>query len=119
MAAAGEARLAALGYLGAVVLGPVIPLVLYLVRARKSPFLRYHTVAAVNLSLSWLLYEVCCAIGGGLRALDSVAAALVIALPIGVALWVTMLVYLIRGVRAADQDEARPIPQWICAPMLH
>jgi uncharacterized Tic20 family protein len=114
----GEVASVTFGYLGAIVLGPVIPLVVYVVKARKSPFLRYHAAAAVNLSLTCLLYALCCAILGGLLALDSITAALVIALPLGFVLWVIMLRYLIRGVAAANRDESYDIPQWICARMV-
>ncbi|MDQ2811219.1 MAG: DUF4870 domain-containing protein [Actinomycetota bacterium] len=110
-----EVTSATFGYLGAIILGPVIPLIVYVTKARRSPFLRYHAAAAVNLSLSCLLYALCCAIVGGLLALDSITAALVIALPLGFALWVIMLTYLIRGVVAANRDEPYDIPQWICA----
>src|ERR1700734_4106362 len=57
------------GYLGAIFLGPVIPLIVYAITARKSPFLRWHAATAVNLSLSCLLYGLCCGILGGLLAL--------------------------------------------------
>jgi uncharacterized Tic20 family protein len=116
-----EVTTAKAGYLGAIFLGPfgsVIPLILYVIKGRKSPFLRYHTATAANLSLTCLLYGVCCAILGGLLSLDSAITALVIASSIGLALWVTMLRYLIRGIAAANQDEPQHIPQWICAPML-
>ncbi|HEU5385768.1 MAG TPA: hypothetical protein VFV73_07685 [Streptosporangiaceae bacterium] len=33
---------ATFGYLGAIVLGPVVPVAVYLFRSRRSPFLRYH-----------------------------------------------------------------------------
>jgi uncharacterized Tic20 family protein len=98
--------------------GPVIPLIIYLVKARSSPFLRYHAASAVNLSLTCLLYAVSCAIFGGLLALDSVTAALAIALPLAFALWVTMLTYLIRGALAANHGVPRRPPQWICAHIL-
>jgi uncharacterized Tic20 family protein len=114
----GEMTSATFGYLGAIFLGPVIPLIIYLVKARSSPFLRYHAASAVNLSLTCLLYAVCCAIFGGLLALDSVTAALAIALPLAFGLWVTMLTYLIRGAVAANHGEPRRPPQWICARIL-
>ncbi len=108
------------GYLGAIVLGPVIPLVVYVAKARKSPFLRYHAATAVNLSLTCLLYGLCCAILGALLVLDSsTITALVIALPLGFVLWVTMLRYLIRGVAAANRGESYDVPQWICARFVH
>ena len=40
---------ATLGYLGAIVLGPVIPVGVYVFRSKRSAFLRYHAAAAVNL----------------------------------------------------------------------
>ena len=44
-----EVKAAKVGYLGVIVLGPVIPLAIYAVGARRSPFLRQHAAAAVNL----------------------------------------------------------------------
>jgi uncharacterized Tic20 family protein len=106
---------AAFGYLGAIVLGPVIPLAVYALRARRSPFLRYHAAAAANLSLTGALYAVCCLILGGLLMLDSVTAALLVALPVAVAVWASMLRYLIRGAGAASRGEEYQTPDWICA----
>jgi uncharacterized Tic20 family protein len=103
------------GYLGAIVLGPVIPLAVYVLRARRSSFTRYHAAAAVNLSLTGTLYGVCCLILGGLLALDSVTVALLVALPIAVAIWASVLTYLIRGVGAANRGEEYKLPNWICA----
>ena len=106
---------ATFGYLGAIVLGPVIPLAVYALRARRSPFMRYHAATAVNLSLTGALYAVCCLILGGLLLLDSVTVALLVALPVGFAIWVSMLRYLIRGVVAANRGEEYEVPDWICA----
>ena len=106
---------ATLGYLGAIVLGPVIPLVIYAARARRSAFMRYHAATAVNLSLTATLYGLCCLILGGLLALDSTIVALVLAIPIGLVIWVSMLRYLIRGVIAANRGERCEVPDWICA----
>ncbi len=110
-----EISSATFGYLGAIVLGPVIPLAVYALRARRSPFLRYHAAAAVNLSLTGTLYALCCLILGGLLALDSVAVAVGVALPVAVAIWASMLRYLIRGVGAASRGEEYQTPDWICA----
>jgi uncharacterized membrane protein len=110
-----EISSATCGYLGAIVLGPVIPLALYALRARNSPFLRYHAAAAVNLSLTGALYAVCCLILGGLLSLDSVPVAVGVALPVAVAVWASMLRYLIRGVGAASRGEEYEPPGWICA----
>ena len=106
---------ATFGYLGAIVLGPVIPAAVYVFRSRRSAFLRYHAAAAVNLSLTAALYALCCLILGGLLALDSITVALLVALPVAVAIWASMLRYLIRGLAAASRGEEYEVPDWICA----
>lgn len=106
---------ATFGYLGAIVLGPVVPAAVYLLRSRRSPFLRYHAAAAVNLSLTAALYAVCCLILGGLLMLDSITVALFVALPVALAIWASMLRYLIRGICAASRGEEYEVPDWICA----
>jgi uncharacterized membrane protein len=106
---------ATFGYLGAIVLGPVIPAAVYVFRSRRSAFLRYHAAAAVNLSLTAALYAVCCLILGGLLTLDSITVAVGVALPVAVAIWASMLRYLIRGLCAASRGEEYEVPDWICA----
>jgi uncharacterized Tic20 family protein len=110
-----DVRWATSGYLGAIILGPLIPVVVYVIRRRRSPFMRYHAATALNLSLTGLLYGLCCLILGGLLLLDSVIVALAVALPLAFALWVCMLTYLIRGVRAANRGEQHEVPDWVCA----
>lgn len=110
-----DIRSATFGYLGAIVLGPVIPLVVYAARSRRSSFMRYHAATAVNLSLTATLYGLCCLILGGLLALDSPTVALVVAIPVGLVIWVSMLRYLIQGVISANRGERRDMPDWICA----
>jgi uncharacterized Tic20 family protein len=106
---------ATFGYLGAIFLGPVIPLAVYALRSRRSPFMRYHAAAAVNLSLTAALYGLCCLILGGLLLLDSVTVALIVALPVALVIWVATLRYLIRGAVAANRGERSEAPGWICA----
>jgi uncharacterized Tic20 family protein len=106
---------ATFGYLGAIFLGPVIPLAVYALRSRRSPFMRYHAAAAVNLSLTAALYGLCCLILGGLLLLDSVTVALIVALPVALVMWVATLRYLIRGAVAANRGERSEAPDWICA----
>ena len=110
----GDMTSATFGYLGAIVLGRD-PLVVYVLRARRSPFMRYHAATALNLSLTGTLYGLCCLILGGLLLLDSITVALVVALPVAFAIWVSMLRYLIRGVIAANRGERAEVPSWICA----
>ena len=111
----GDLTSATFGYLGAIVLGPVIPLLVFALRARRSPFMRYHAATAVNLSLTGLLYALCCLILAGLLLLDSVTVALVVAIPVALIIWLTVLKYLIRGIGAANRGERYEVPAWICA----
>jgi uncharacterized Tic20 family protein len=103
------------GYVAAIFLGPLIPLVMYLVARRRSPFRRFHAARALNLSLTGLLYALCCLILCGLLLLDSLTAALVVVIPIALAIWLSVLKYLIRGIGAANRGERYDVPAWICA----
>ena len=110
-----EAKSATFGYLGAIFTGPVIPLVMYAIGRRRSPFRRFHAATALNLSLTGLLYGVCCLILCGMLLLDSRTAALVVAIPIAAGIWLSVLRYLIRGIGAAKRRAEYDIPAWICA----
>ena len=111
----GDIRPATFGYLGAIFLGPVIPLAVYVLRSRRSAFVRHHAATAVNLSLTAALYGLCCLILGGLLLLDSATVALIVVLPVGLAIWVSALRYLLRGAIAANRGERSEAPDWICA----
>jgi uncharacterized membrane protein len=104
-----------LGYLAAIFLGPLIPLVLYLIGRRKSPFRRFHAATAFNLSFTGLLYALCCLILCGLLLLDSLTVALAVTIPLALGLWLSVLLYLIRGIGAANRGELYDVPAWICA----
>ena len=104
-----------LGYLAAIFLGPVIPLVMYIIARRRSPFRRFHAATALNLSLTGLLYAVCCLILCGLLLLDSLTVALAVVIPIALVIWLSVLKYLIRGIGAANRGERFEAPAWICA----
>ena len=113
-----EAKPAMLGYVAAIFLGPLIPLVMYLIGRRRSPFRRFHAATAFNLSLTGLLYALCCLILAGLLLLDSVTVALVVAIPVALIIWLTVLKYLIRGIGAANRGERYEVPAWICAQIV-
>jgi len=110
-----EAKPAMFGYLAAIFLGPLIPLVMYLLARRKSSFRRFHAAMAFNLSLTGLLYALCCLILCGLLLLDSLTTALVVVIPVALAIWLSVLKYLIRGIGAANRGERYEVPAWICA----
>ena len=106
---------AMLGYLGAIFLGPLIPLAVYLTQRKKSQFLHYHASRALNMALTVLLYLVCCLILGALLALDTITLSLIVAIPLVLVLWLFMLRYLVRGAGAAQRGESYEIPGWLCA----
>jgi uncharacterized Tic20 family protein len=110
-----EERSAVFGYLGAIVTGPIIPLVMYVIGRRRSPFLRFHTAMALNLSLTGLLYGLCCLILCGLLLLDTFTVALVVTIPVGFGIWLSVVKYLIRGIGAVNRGERYDVPAWICA----
>lgn len=110
-----EARSAMFGYLGAIFTGPLIPLVMYGIGRRRSPFLRFHTATALNLSFTGLLYGVCCLILCGLLLLDTLTVTLVVTIPVGFGIWLSVVKYLIRGIGAANRGERYDVPAWICA----
>ena len=113
-----DATWAMLGYLGAIFLGPLVALPIFWLRRNKSQFMRYHSARAVNLSVTVLLYVICCAILGAMLALDTIALGLTVSLLLVFLLWLAMLKYLIRGVGAAQRGEPYEVPGWICAEIV-
>jgi uncharacterized Tic20 family protein len=111
-------RLAMLSYLGVPFLGPVIPLVIYLVKRRASEFVRYHSAQALNLSITALLYTICILILGSMLALDSINVALIAGVPLAVALWLATLSYVILAGSRANRGHSYRIPGWLCATMV-
>lgn len=106
-----------LSYMGAIFLGPLAPLGVYLTK-RGSQFIRLHATQSLNVALTCTLFGVSGVIVGGLLALDSPDAALIVMLPLAVAGWLIMLTQLIRGAIAASRGSYYELPRWICSPMI-
>jgi uncharacterized Tic20 family protein len=115
----GDERLATLSYVGVPFLGPLVPLAVYLFRRNASSYVRRHSAQALNLSITTLLYTVCALILGAMLALDSIVVALIVVVPIAVALWLTMLAYVIVAGSRANRGEYFAIPGWLCAVLVH
>jgi uncharacterized protein len=115
----GDERLATLSYLGVPFLGPLVPLAIYLVRGRAPGYVRSHSAQALNLSVTALLYSVCVLILFAMLALDSVVVALVIAVPLAVALWLTTLAFVMVAASRANRGDYYLIPGWLCASIVH
>src|SRR5579875_1243208 len=105
------------GYFGAIFTWLVAPTVVYILK-RRSLFVRQHAAQSFNLAATATLFALSIAIIGGLLALDSTRAALVLMVPLLVALWIAVMVYLVRAASAASRGEFYEIPAWICVPMV-
>jgi uncharacterized Tic20 family protein len=108
----------ALSYAGVIVLGPVVPLVVYLSTRHGSPFVRQHAAQALNVALTWLLYAVSGAIIGALLSFSTASAALLVMIPLAVIGWLIMVTYLVLAATAASQGAFRQIPAWVCAVLI-
>jgi len=117
LAGADDGRLAAIGYFGVPILGFGVPLAIYLLR-RRSDDVRRHSVQALNLSLTMLLYGICILIAGGVLTLDSTGVALVVAIVAAAMLWLAIAGYAITAGLSANQGGFRRIPGWLCATIV-
>jgi uncharacterized Tic20 family protein len=115
----GDERLATLSYLGVPFLGPLVPLIIYLLKGRSSAYARRHAAQALNLSITTLLYTVCVLILGTMLALDNLVVALIVAVPLAVALWLVTLAYVIVAGSSANRGDYYSIPFGICASLVH
>lgn len=113
-----EDQWATLSYLGAIFLWLVPPLVIYLAKRKASGFIRSHAAQAFNLTVTGTLFAVSVGIVGAMLALDSPKAALILMTPLLLALWITVMVYLVRAASAASRGEFYQIPAWLCVTML-
>lgn len=114
----GDQRLAILSYLGVPLLGPCVPLLIYLLSRRRTGYLRRHSAQALNLSVTMLLYGICALIAAAMLALDSAAVALALVLPLAAALWLVIVTYVIAASVSAHRGGFRQIPGWLCASIV-
>jgi hypothetical protein len=117
-AASEDAHWAMLAYLTVPIFGCIVSLAIYLLSLRGSRWLRTHAAQALNLWLTWLLYNISALIAGGLLALDSPRVALMVVLPAVATLWLIMLAYLIRAARLASRGRECALPRWLCSQII-
>ena len=116
--ASEDAHWAMLAYLTVPIFGCIVSLAIYLLSLRGSRWLRAHAAQALNVWLTWLLYNISALIVGGLLALDSARVALTVVLPLAAILWLVTLAYLIRAARLASQGREYALPRWLCSRMI-
>jgi uncharacterized protein len=114
-----DERLATLSYLGVPFLGPLVPLAIFLFKGRSSAYARRHAAQALDLAITTLLYSICALILGTMLALDNIVLALVVVVPLAVALWLVTLAYVIVAGSSASRGDYYSIPSWICACIAH
>ena len=103
-----------LAYLGVAVAGVVPPLAVYLLSRRRSAFARRHAAEALRVSCAAVLYGICALIIAAMLALDSVEVAAIVVGPLVLALWLIIVVFLIRAARAASRGEPpQEFPGWL------
>ncbi|PRX04053.1 UNVERIFIED_ORG: hypothetical protein CLV66_10816 [Actinomadura viridilutea] len=92
------------------------PLILYLVKKKESPFVRYHAAQALNIEITYLLHIlIALAVGGGLALAFQHPAPLVIAfVPVLLFHAVAQLVLLILGAVRASKGVVNRFPTWLC-----
>jgi uncharacterized Tic20 family protein len=108
-----EVHRAMLAYLGVPFTLCLLPLAIYLASLRSGGFARWHASQALNVAVTALLYTVSGLIVAGVLALDSVQVATLIAVPLLAALWISVLVVLVRAASAASRGEQLPVPGWL------
>jgi uncharacterized Tic20 family protein len=109
-----DVRKAVFAYLGVAIGGVVPPLAVYLLSRRRSAFARGHAAEALRVSCAVVLYGICALIIATMLALDSVEVALIIVAPLAFALWLVLVVFLVRAARAAGRGEPRQeFPGWL------
>src|SRR6266851_3077016 len=67
----------------------------------------------LGVAFAAVLYGFCVVIIATMLALDSVQVAVIVASPLAVALWLVMVVFLVRAVRAARRGERYEFPSWL------
>jgi hypothetical protein len=107
-----------LAYFTVPIFGCLVSLAIYLLSLRGSWWLRAHAAQALNVWLTWLLYNVSALIAGGLLALDSTPAALAVVVPVVATLWLITLGYLIRAAGLASQGREYAFPRWLCSQLI-
>jgi uncharacterized Tic20 family protein len=112
-----DERWSMVSYLAVPFLSFLVPLTVYVIKRQRSAFVRYQAAQALNLSVTGLLYSICVLILGGVLALDSLNVAVLAAIPLIAALWLTSLGYVVRAAAAAGRGDYYRIPAWICATM--
>lgn len=105
---------ALVGYLGVFAFWFVAPLVVFSARRNRSPFVRFHSVQALNLGLTGPIVFV----GGLVLSVVTSGLGLILAIPVVIALVVAQAAYLVVAAVQVGRREPFRIPAWLCWRMV-
>jgi uncharacterized Tic20 family protein len=108
-----EVRLAEFSYLGVAIAGFLPPLAVYLMNRGRSAFARQHAAEALRVAFAAVLYGFCAVIVATMLALDSVTVAVIVVSMLASAMWLVMVAFLLRAVRAARRGRRYEFPSWL------
>jgi uncharacterized Tic20 family protein len=106
-------------YVGALLGGFLVPLILYLIKKNESRFVRFHAAQALNYTLTQLIVFL-----GVLAPLGVVAiltrqpAILVLAVPVWLYEAISPYVWMILGAIRSNRGEWYTMPKWTCFRMV-
>jgi uncharacterized Tic20 family protein len=112
--AADDTTWAILAYVGQFAIGFVAPLIVYLSRKDRSPFVRHHGAQALNLALTSLILT----FGSILLIVVTFGFGAILVLPALLVYGVAHLIYLILAAVRAGKAQPYVIPKWLCWPMV-
>lgn len=109
---------ALLAYLLAFVASIIAPLVIYLAKMNESRYVRYHAAQSLNMGLTLLIYSFGFTIVGIVLAILTHGVALIVLVPLFIAIAIAHLVYLILAAVAANRGELYRVPLILSLPMV-
>lgn len=115
-----------MNYIGTIVLGVLAPLIIYFVKRRESPFVRFHAAQCLNFVITGFVYLVSAMALLAAIAIPSVNTDWTPGLVIGLGLFglavlgaiVYQTVFLILAIVRAARYEWYRIPTWACWRMI-
>ena len=95
------------GFFGVAFLGPLI---VYLMYKDRSPFVRRHAAESLNFQISLLIYMVVGGIVGLVLSIITFGLALFVLIPLGIALTIAALVFIVMACIAANDGREYRYP---------
>jgi uncharacterized Tic20 family protein len=106
-------------YIGVLIGGFLVPLILYLIKKDQSRFIRFHAAQALNFALTQMIVIFAVVIPLFVVAVVSQQGALLVLLvPIWLYELISQYVWMIWGAIRSNRGEWHTIPKWACFRMV-